>query len=268
MSGTRILVVDDDPWILKMVASVLERRGYIVTQCQDGEDAYHTAIDLRPHLVITDVMMPKVDGFALVRALRAKPEFAFTPFIFLTSLNSDEDRIKGFRLGADDYLPKPFRFEELDLRVERVIKRTLVLREVAREQVGAAPTVASQVDRPADGSGPVIGLLGSLEQIGLAALLTLLELERKTGTLTLWNERDPAQATLIVRMYLRKGRIIGAEVDGQAEPRNAECVYVVLEWSRGRFEFSPEGKDMDDEVNASITQLLLEGARLQDERNA
>jgi CheY-like chemotaxis protein len=269
MSGARILVVDDDPWILKMVANVLERRGYQVTQCQDGEDAYHAALENKPDLVITDVMMPKVDGFALVRALRAKPDFAFVPFIFLTALNNDEDRIKGFRLGADDYLPKPFRFEELDLRVERVIKRTLVLREVAREQVGGGTSskLSPLPERPPDSSGPVTGLLGSLEQIGLAALLTLLEVERKTGILTLWNHRDPAMASAMGRIFLRKGRPLIAELEGKDVPRNAACVYHLLEWSRGRFEFAAENVDMLDEINATITHLLLEGARLLDERN-
>src|SRR5690606_23130661 len=112
-SKARILVADDDTWILKMVSNVLERRGYDVKLAADGEEAWHLALEYKPDMLITDVMMPKVDGWALVRALRARPEFAFTPVIFLTALNSDEDRIRGFRLGADDYLPKPFRFEEL-----------------------------------------------------------------------------------------------------------------------------------------------------------
>src|SRR4030095_14524001 len=74
-------------------------------------------------LLITDVMMPKMDGWTLVKALRARPEMAFLPVIFLTALGSDDDRIRGFRLGADDYMAKPFRFEELDLRGERTARR-------------------------------------------------------------------------------------------------------------------------------------------------
>jgi CheY-like chemotaxis protein len=285
MSGTRILVVDDDAWISKMVANVLERRGYAITICQDGEEAYHTALDLRPDLIITDVMMPRVDGFALVRALRAKPELAFTPVIFLTALNSDDDRIKGFRLGCDDYLPKPFRFEELDLRVERVLRRTVVLRETAQQQVGGSggsspsplPTAPA---RGTDVNRPVTGMLGSLEEIGLAALLTLLEVERKTGILTLWNEREPARATSLARIFVRGGTIVAAEIDPSAAgaassiasqidldeaPRNADCIYHLLTWSRGRFEFAAAVVDGLDEIRASITHLLLEGARRLDE---
>jgi CheY-like chemotaxis protein len=265
MSGARILVADDDTWILKMVSNVLERRGYEVIVAHDGEEAWHLALERPPSLIITDVVMPKVDGWALVRALRARPEFAFTPVIFLTSLNSDEDRIKGFRLGADDYLPKPFRFEELDLRVERVIKRTLMLREVAREQIGGAPP-GPPVPRNPDHSGPIVNLLGSLDQIGLSALLTMIEMERKTGVLVVWNDRDADQASACGRLYIRGGRIVAARMEGRDHPRNAECVYHLLEWSTGRFELEAKPVESSDEVGATITHLLMEGARLIDER--
>ncbi len=121
--GLRILVADDDAWILRMVTTVLQKRGYEVRTAVDGQEALEMALREPPDLVITDVMMPRLDGWQLVRKLRARPEFAFVPMIFLTALGSDEDRIRGFKLGADDYLPKPFRFEELDLRVAKALKR-------------------------------------------------------------------------------------------------------------------------------------------------
>src|SRR5262245_16668449 len=111
MASPRILVVDDDAWILRMVTTVLEKRGYEIHIAGDGEDGLQKARTLGPDLIITDVMMPRMDGWALVKQLRAAPQLAFVPVIFLTALGSDEDRIRGFRLGADDYLPKPFRFE-------------------------------------------------------------------------------------------------------------------------------------------------------------
>src|SRR5512138_2036213 len=119
----RILIVDDDAWILKMVSTVLDKRGYTIDTAQDGTEALECVSKAVPDLVITDVMMPRMDGWTLIRQLRAKPETAFIPVIFLTALGSDEDRIRGFRLGADDYLPKPFRFEELDLRVTKAIRK-------------------------------------------------------------------------------------------------------------------------------------------------
>ncbi|MEM9493986.1 MAG: response regulator, partial [Myxococcota bacterium] len=131
----RILVADDDAWILRMVTTILTKRGYEVDTAQDGEQAYERALEQIPDLLITDVMMPKMDGWTLVRALRSRPEFSFVPVIFLTALSSDEDRIRGFRLGADDYLPKPFRFEELDLRVAKTIRRRQRVESEARAHV-------------------------------------------------------------------------------------------------------------------------------------
>src|SRR5690606_22141479 len=156
-----VLVADDDAWILRMVATVLEKRGYSVETAVDGEDALARALARTPDLLITDVMMPKMDGWALVRQLRSHPELAMMPVIFLTALSSEDDRIRGFRLGADDYVTKPFRFEELDLRVAKTLRR-------------AAQTVLDTRDQ-LSGSG----LRGDLSQVGLSSLLVLIEMERK-----------------------------------------------------------------------------------------
>src|SRR6185295_13847897 len=104
----RVLVVDDDAWILRMISTVLAKRGYEIVTAGNGQDALTAAVKQPPDLIITDVMMPKLDGWSLVKQLRTRPEFAFVPVIFLTALGTDEDRIKGFRLGADDFMPKPF----------------------------------------------------------------------------------------------------------------------------------------------------------------
>src|SRR5438105_2896895 len=101
MVGAQILIVDDDPWIVRMVTTVLEKRGHVIHSAADGEEGLQKAAKLHPDLVITDVMMPKMDGWTLVRTLRTRPELALTPVIFLTALGGDEERIRGFRQGAD-----------------------------------------------------------------------------------------------------------------------------------------------------------------------
>src|SRR5262245_38943485 len=95
-----VLVADDDAWILRMVSTVLEKRGYSVETALDGEDALQRALAHTPDLLITDVMMPRMDGWALVRRLRSHEGLALLPVIFLTALSSEDDRIRGFRLGA------------------------------------------------------------------------------------------------------------------------------------------------------------------------
>jgi DNA-binding response OmpR family regulator len=237
-----VLVADDDAWILRMVATVLEKRGYSVETAVDGEDALERALIRSPDLLITDVMMPRMDGWALVKALRARPELAHLPVIFLTALSSDEDRIRGFRLGADDYVPKPFRFEELDLRVAKTLRRTQAMIQDARDQMSQA------------------SLRGDLAQVGLSALLVLIELERKTGLLTLRSHEGQSAQVL-----LRDGRVVHARLDDAEEPVDAECVFHLLGWSAGEFELLACVVEGPDRVNSTTTHLLMEGARILDE---
>jgi DNA-binding response OmpR family regulator len=237
-----VLVADDDAWILRMVATVLEKRGYSVETAVDGEDALARALARTPDLLITDVMMPKMDGWALVRQLRAHSELAMLPVIFLTALSSEEDRIRGFRLGADDYVTKPFRFEELDLRVTKTLRRTQAAMQEARDQLGGS------------------GLRGDLSQVGLSSLLVLIEMERKTGLLQLRVPNGPSAQVLV-----RDGKVVHARLDDAEEPVDAECVYYLLTWGSGEFEFIACLVEGTDRVNVSTTHLLMEAARLIDE---
>ena len=256
MSAPRVLIVDDDPWILRMVSTLLEKRGYAIATASDGEEGLMRADQLRPDLIITDVMMPKLDGWALVRALRSRAELALVPVIFLTALGGEEDRIRGFRLGADDYLPKPFRFEELDLRVANALKKAKATQQKA-EEVKQAP-----VEPASTGKKPV-GIHGTLEQLGLSSLLVMIEMERKSGILRL------EKIGVTGRIFCREGRVIAARLDGDRAPANArkgaESVYHMLTWADGRFDFSGVDVDMEDEVKSTTTHLLMEGARLIDE---
>jgi CheY-like chemotaxis protein len=237
-----VLVADDDAWILRMVATVLEKRGYSVETAVDGEDALARALARTPDLLITDVMMPKMDGWSLVRQLRAHAELALLPVIFLTALSSEDDRIRGFRLGADDYVTKPFRFEELDLRVAKTLRR-------------AAQTVQDTRDQLAGSS-----LRGDLGQVGLSSLLVLIEMERKTGLLQLRAPGGPSAQVLV-----RDGKVVHARLDDIEEPVDAECVYFLLTWGAGEFEFMSCLVEGVDRVNVSTTHLLMEAARLIDE---
>jgi CheY-like chemotaxis protein len=255
MAVPRVLIVDDDPWILRMVSTLLEKRGYAISTAGDGEEGLMRADQLRPDLIITDVMMPKLDGWGLVRALRSRPELALVPVIFLTALSGEDDRIRGFRIGADDYLPKPFRFEELDLRVANALKKAQQTREKA-DEVKQAPTAPAAAKKP-------VGIHGTLEQLGLSSLLVMIEMERKSGILRL--ERPGITG----RIFCRDGRVVAARLDGDRAPANArkgaEAVYHMLTWADGRFDFSGVDVDMEDEVNSTTTHLLMEGARLIDE---
>jgi DNA-binding response OmpR family regulator len=259
MAATRILVVDDDAWILRMVTTVLEKRGYEVLVARDGEEGLAKAQASPPDLIITDVMMPRLDGWALVKQLRSRPELALVPVIFLTALGSDEDRIRGFRLGADDYLSKPFRFEELDLRVAKALKY---------RSNDAMASAQLRTARPPEGpaaKGKPPGIHGSLDQLGLSSLLIVLEMERKSGVLVLTHTETAAETG---RVFLRAGRVARVRLDGKPTPKNHQAIYYMLTWTHGTFEFTALEVDMEDEVKTSTTALLMEGARRIDEAQA
>lgn len=127
-----VLVVDDEPRILRFVRTELESEGYRVLVASSGRQAIELHDSERPALVILDLVMPDVDGFEVLRRIRVS---ARTPVIVLTARASDVDKIRGLDLGADDYLTKPFNPEELAARMRAVLRRSqtgtpLVMRQI------------------------------------------------------------------------------------------------------------------------------------------
>jgi DNA-binding response OmpR family regulator len=118
-----ILAADDDEDVLALVAFRLERSGYNVLQARDGEEALELAVRELPDLAVLDVMMPKLDGFELARRLRAEEATRRMPIILLTAKAQDGDVERGFDVGADDYVRKPFSPRELQARVQAILTR-------------------------------------------------------------------------------------------------------------------------------------------------
>jgi pilus assembly protein CpaE len=121
--STRILVVDDNAMTLDLVSRSLSRVGYEVTTSENGSDALAIVDDVRPDLIILDVMMPEMDGYEVCRRLREKTNTAPLPVLMLTALDSLEEKIRGFEAGADDYMTKPFQPAELQARVQVLLRR-------------------------------------------------------------------------------------------------------------------------------------------------
>lgn len=119
-----ILVADDDPDIRDIVSFRLERAGYETVTASAGDDALRLARERTPQLCVLDVMMPRVNGFEVVRELRGDPATASIPILMLTASVQDKDVAKGFETGADDYLKKPFNTSELLARVAALLRRS------------------------------------------------------------------------------------------------------------------------------------------------
>jgi DNA-binding NarL/FixJ family response regulator len=133
LAPARLLLVDDEPGLRAAVTAYLEDEGFAVTTANDGEEGWQKAQDLLPDVVISDVMMPRCDGYGLLKKLRADERLGGTPVIFLTAKGMTADRIAGFQAGCDDYIPKPFDPDELVARVRNVVARQQrLLAEAAR----------------------------------------------------------------------------------------------------------------------------------------
>jgi DNA-binding response OmpR family regulator len=126
-----ILVVDDEPHVLKLVKANLESSDYKVLTAADGEEAIRTVEGELPDLVILDLMLPKMDGYTVCSRIR---EFSTVPVIMLTARSSQVDLVHGFEVGADDYLTKPFDVTELLMRVQAVLRRSKWPEEVLARQ--------------------------------------------------------------------------------------------------------------------------------------
>jgi uncharacterized protein (TIGR02266 family) len=232
----KMVVVDDDAAWRDYVASVFTARGDVVHTAPDGFEALALCLKQLPDVILCDVQMPRMDGWQFLRMVRARPSLASVPIVFLTTLAGEEERLRGYQLGIDDYIAKPFSAEELLARVDRL---------VTRMHRAARPNIEKKT------------LRGDLQQVSLASVLSFLENERKTGELLI-------VGTSRARMLLRDGALLRVELN---EPVPAsERFFIILGWRRGQFEFAPRDVDGDEEPQ-SLTSLILEHARRTDEAN-
>lgn len=128
----RILLIEDDPFILQNMTIYLERRGYIIDCAMDGQSGYELAITGNFDLIVLDLMLPRMHGRELCRRLRQQAQSSI-PVIMLTALDALEDRLEGFEVGTDDYLVKPFSLAELAARIKALLQRTYGLTKQSLE---------------------------------------------------------------------------------------------------------------------------------------
>lgn len=133
----KVLVVDDDEDIVNIVSALLQSEGYHTVTAQNGKDALTKAASEKPDLIIADIMMPEMDGWEFCWRVREDKSLGETPFIFLTARADVMDQIRGSEIGADDYIIKPFRKQELLKRVQNTFDVIELLRKVKTQ--GVAP---------------------------------------------------------------------------------------------------------------------------------
>lgn len=187
MNNIIILIIDDDPVIQKLLEKHLELSGFATLHALSGGEALKLVDDNQVDLIILDINMPQMDGFQTLTKLREKTGGSAIPVIFLSCLDRDHLKIKGFELGADDYMVKPFNGAELIARIKAVLRR----RESNRPQQGV--------------------VTGDITMLGLADLLQMLALSQKNGTITF----PDMEGEIVVQsgevVVVRQGKLSGME---------------------------------------------------------
>jgi CheY-like chemotaxis protein len=239
-----VLLVDDSVSMRIELGDALRERGVKVRVADNGLVALSSALKRPPDVVVTDVEMPVMDGWTLLRSIRARKKLADLPVVFLTRLSDELSRLRGYRLGVDDYLSKTMPPEEIVARLQGVVARH-----------GERESNA--------GSG---GMRGALEHVRLGSVLAFLESERRSGVLRVSNGNDSAS------IEVREGGFGCIDELGRfSHPHDR--IFDLLGWVRGSFEFRADATlpgdhtDQQDHVT-TLTYLLMEHARREDEDKA
>lgn len=152
--GVRVLVVDDEPDIVALVAYHLAKAGYSVTTVSNGTEAIETAKRENPAILVLDLMLPGMSGFDVIEALRKDDSTKNIAVLMLTARRDETDRIRGLTLGADDYLTKPFSPPELVLRVGAILRRLNATDGLPSDTLRIG---ALRIDRAAHPASPLVG---------------------------------------------------------------------------------------------------------------
>jgi len=236
MPAIRVLVVDDSDLIRQVLTDAFTPAGYDVSTAADGAEALRRIAQQRPDLVVADILMPVMDGWALCNEMRKEPSTRDIPIIFLTTERDVPKRIKALEMGADDYLCKPFSKEELLARAAAVLRR-VTRHDGSREADPPPPSPPS--------------LTGHTDHLAMTDLLQLLSQNRESGTLHLWGAS-------IARVYFRGGMIINAETQGLS---GEKAVFRIMAWPSARFEFEPgePARRVEEALTSGTSTMLMEG---------
>jgi len=240
-----VLIIEDDEWESALLKRVLTETGYAVDIATTARDGFARAQEWLPKCIVCNLTLPDIDGLWVARMVRLDTApLSSTPFLFLTDDHDKQSRLQGFNVGADMLLTKPY-------RVEEVVAQVVALLGMARRMDRVSFGPVSSDSTPA--------LRGDLKQIELSTVLTLLEMERRTGHLKV---RTSGGATAI--FTLRDGALAASMEDDA--PLDAIALFrKVLAWKEGRFWFRAAHVEPGPAPASAIGPLLLEAMRLTDE---
>lgn len=230
-AAIKILIVDDEENIRHLLRLAFED-SFEVVEAFDGVDAFEKAVQHKPHIILSDIMMPRLDGYGLYRKIKSRPETASIPFVFVSAKKDVDERVVGLEMGADDYITKPFSIKELKAKVRSISKKISDLKELG-------------------------SLEGLLKEVDLVDVIQLIEMGRKTGMLMLESGKGPG------RIYFVHGDPTYAVVGNW---KGMDAFFIMLSWKEGRFKLDQKAVSMEPNmVHGGGQELLMEGVRLTDE---
>jgi DNA-binding response OmpR family regulator len=121
---SKILVIEDEPTLFRLLDHKLKKAGYVTIWAKDGEEALELLKSEKPDLVVSDVMIPYISGLEVLKQAKEDPDTCDIPFIFLSAKGQDADILAGLELGSEDYITKPFNPDEVLIKIQRILKRT------------------------------------------------------------------------------------------------------------------------------------------------
>jgi DNA-binding response OmpR family regulator len=246
----RVLIIEAEEWEATLLSKFLSEAGFEVHVAGQARAGFDKVRELQPDCILCAVNLPDIDGFWVARRVRTEPtRVATTPFLFLTEADDAESRLQGLNVGADLYLTKPFRNEEVVAQVSAMIDMANRLRRQRDSIVSDGP--ASSI------SGAAFS--GDVAQMSIATVLTLLELVRRSGRLKVRGEGRVALLELV------DGKFASGNLDGKPWA-STELLREVLRWKKGQFTFRGANVEASDSgEQQKIGGLLLEAMRLEDE---
>ncbi len=236
----KILIVDDSAVVLATLKDRFEEEGFDVILARNGIEGLKKAVEEHPDLIISDIIMPQMDGWEFCEYVRANPETTSIPFIFLTQEKEAPSKIKGFSIGADDYITKPFSKEEILIRAKSIIKKTEAILEASRKKSD---------------------LFGSVKALPLFDLLQMFSFSKKTCTIKVERKNEKGE------IYFRGGEIIDSKA---SEKDGISALYEILSWEDATFTLTPLEENMlnlPKKIARGVDELLLDFARIMDEKN-
>jgi CheY-like chemotaxis protein len=246
----RVLVIDGDEWLGRLLARVLEEKGYTVEVCLEARIGFRKACEVPYDCIVCSPDLPDIDGAWVARRVRTEGgPVSRTPFLFVGDFTDKNVRIQALQVGGDAFLRRPLSNEEIVAQVEALIAMSKRHQGIAEES------------SPASLSFPA-AIRGDLSMFPLASLLMMFELERRSGTVDVVSSSGKRAS-----LTINDGLFAHTEVGGDPKPA-LEVLREVLSWRAGRFAFQPRESGMLPAPRASVGALVLEAMRLEDEKKA